>query len=396
MLEFSQYTHVMQMEKCVIVCNVKTGSYMRLPRDYYNVLKDLRLDETKICSSVDLQKLLNNLIKIGCVEEKSKIKEEQEQIKMIYFSITNKCNLKCVHCCTGATSNYSEELSIEDIYCIINKIITLNPKTLCLTGGEPMMRKDFFDILKFSRENFSGRIVLSTNGTLIYPDNIEYIMSHVDNISISLDGCDEESCSIIRGKGIFTKCCKTIELLHSYGFKDISISMLVTKYTFEKREKFEKLCERYEATPIFRTLEPLGRGEKIYQDLKVDMIGDDKDILIGCRACFPGFRELHINYNGEVYPCGGLVGLDKFTVANAMDEDFVAKMQKVWKENELSCISPYRSWNCNLCKSCSIQLFCPLCLGEKYVLLNQGNLEKEFCSIYREKIAKALEDELYG
>ncbi|MBQ6995095.1 MAG: radical SAM protein [Lachnospiraceae bacterium] len=397
MFEFSRYTHIMPFDKYVIVCNVRTGSYMRVPKSYYNLLKDSNLDEMVICNHADLQKVFNNLIQLGCIDKKSTIAEKDtKKVDMIYFSITNKCNLKCIHCCTDAISNYSEELSEEDVLSIIDKIITLNPKTLCITGGEPLMRQNFFNILERIRGKFQGKIVLSTNGTLINPSNVEHIIKNVDSISISLDGYDEESCSVIRGSGVFSKCCKTIELLHEHGFKKISLSMIVTKHTTEKRENFERLCEKYEAEPLFRILEPLGRGEEIYQELKGDMVGKHDEISLGCRVCFPGFKELHINYNGKVYPCGGTVGIDEFVITNAKNEDFVQVIQEFLKESELPCISPYRSWNCKSCKDCSIQLFCPLCIGEKYVLLQQGNLEEEFCSRYRERIAKAMKEELYG
>ena len=51
-----------------------------------------------------------------------------------------------------------------------------------------------------------------TNGTLITPKNVKEIVSQIDSIDISLDGADEESCAVIRGKGVFEKVVSSIKL----------------------------------------------------------------------------------------------------------------------------------------------------------------------------------------
>ena len=61
-----------------------------------------------------------------------------------------------------------------------------------------------------------------TNGTLITPKNVKEIVSQIDSIDISLDGADEESCAVIRGKGVFEKVVSSIKLLQSHGFSKIT------------------------------------------------------------------------------------------------------------------------------------------------------------------------------
>lgn len=51
-----------------------------------------------------------------------------------------------------------------------------------------------------------------TNGTLIIPKNVEEIVSQIDSLDISLDGADEESCAVIRGKGVFEKVVSSIKV----------------------------------------------------------------------------------------------------------------------------------------------------------------------------------------
>lgn len=75
-----------------------------------------------------------------------------------------------------------------------------------------MLRSDFLTVLGYLRSIYNGKITLMTNGTLIIPKNVEEIVSQIDSIDISLDGADEESCAVIRGKGVFEKVVSSIKV----------------------------------------------------------------------------------------------------------------------------------------------------------------------------------------
>lgn len=392
MFEFSQNVHVMKFEKYVIACNVVTGSYIKFPESYYNAMISTELNEKEIKKHNDLYKLFCKLIQEKFIVESGYNIEEYTNLETIYFSVTNKCNLNCLHCCTNADSSYNDILPTKIILKIIDKIIKLNPDSICITGGEPMVRKDILKILKYTRDNFKGTITLSTNATLIRTENVESIITCVNNISISLDGYDDDSCSIIRGRGTFQKSCNAIELLHSYNFRNLSLSMVLTNYNVNNKKKFEELCKKYDAEVIFRKLQPLGRGKIIFDEYG-KFIRDKDELSVGCRTCFPGKKELHISFDGKVYPCGGTFGLEEFVIANILDDDFDKSIHALMYKNDLPSLSFYRSWNCSNCKKCQVQLFCPICLGEKSVLLNNNCLEEVFCQTFRRNMEERLKKE---
>lgn len=119
--------------------------------------------------------------------------------KIASFEITHRCNLKCKHCCVDADQIVSkkEDLSTDEIKQILDMLIKWNPERIMLSGGEPMLRPDFIELLMYLKENYTGEIIISTNATLINENNVEIISKYAHQIDVSVDGIDEESCSII-------------------------------------------------------------------------------------------------------------------------------------------------------------------------------------------------------
>lgn len=101
-----------------------------------------------------------------------------------------------------------------------------------------------------------------TNGTLITPKNVKEIVSQIDSIDISLDGADEESCAVIRGKGVFEKVVSSIKLLQSHGFSKISISMVLSANNVRYTKQFMELNESLNTTPMLRALSYEGRAKE--------------------------------------------------------------------------------------------------------------------------------------
>ena len=69
---------------------------------------------------------------------------------MVAWDVTNRCNLKCMHCLNRSGDeryhDFSNELSSSEAIDVCRQIIELNPYSVCLCGGEPLLRTDFFDI----------------------------------------------------------------------------------------------------------------------------------------------------------------------------------------------------------------------------------------------------------
>ena len=98
--------------------------------------------------------------------------------------LTKRCNLHCAFC---DITNINEEMSLGDAQKVIDNISKLKATLLVITGGEPFLHPQLFDIVKYAK-NKGLKVCITTNGTLI-DDNFEQIVdSKVDVLSVSLDG----------------------------------------------------------------------------------------------------------------------------------------------------------------------------------------------------------------
>ena len=142
----------------------------------------------------------------------------------ISWNITKKCNLHCEHCYIDSTeicpedSSHSELLT-EECFNIINQISELNRKIiLILTGGEPLLRDDIFDLIKYSKEK-GMTVFLGTNGCL-FDDNVVKKLkdSGISGVGISLDSLDPQIHDSFRGvNGAWDGAIKAAGICKTYG-----------------------------------------------------------------------------------------------------------------------------------------------------------------------------------
>src|SRR4030067_1791399 len=114
--------------------------------------------------------------------------------KWIAWEITRRCNLKCVHCRSSSEMVVAQhpDFSIEEAYRVIDDISSYAKPVMVLSGGEPLLRKDVFDIAKYGTDK-GLRMCLATNGSLVTEDICEKIKSSkIRMVSLSLDGSSAE------------------------------------------------------------------------------------------------------------------------------------------------------------------------------------------------------------
>jgi len=131
------------------------------------------------------------------------------------FELTFHCNLRCVHCYVSCeTDKERSELSFQEICRILDEISEEGCLWLLITGGEPLVRKDFLDIYTYAKKK-GFIITLFTNGTLITQEVIECFRKwRPFNIEITLYGATEETYEkVTQMPGSFNKCLKGIKLL---------------------------------------------------------------------------------------------------------------------------------------------------------------------------------------
>jgi MoaA/NifB/PqqE/SkfB family radical SAM enzyme len=138
----------------------------------------------------------------------------------VYFSLTNRCCLRCVMCDIPKSSGrQSDELSADEAKKIILQIKELGVRHLILSGGEPLLREDLMELIRFSRENGIPWVDIITNGTLCNDEVAQSLIgSGLNHVTISLDGISGVN-DAIRGEGSFAKSVEAINKLNYYKEK---------------------------------------------------------------------------------------------------------------------------------------------------------------------------------
>jgi len=131
---------------------------------------------------------------------------------VVVWNSTKTCNLKCVHCYMESDSQkYQGEMTTEEAKRFIDDLAEFKSPVLLFSGGEPLMRPDFFELAEYSISK-GLRVTLSTNGTLITPEVARRIKDMgISYVGISLDGLEDVNDKFRGKKGAFKAAMKGIQ-----------------------------------------------------------------------------------------------------------------------------------------------------------------------------------------
>lgn len=130
----------------------------------------------------------------------------------LHLHLTNRCNLNCPHCYMRSGNAYSDELSTDEVKKLCHEFYKVGGTNVSLTGGEPTTRPDFFEIVEYI-SSLGMQVSIFSNGCFWDEKKVRRLAdSNIDGVQISIDGYDETTNAIIRGKNVFTKALKSIDL----------------------------------------------------------------------------------------------------------------------------------------------------------------------------------------
>jgi len=206
------------------------------------------------------------------------------------LNITNKCNLMCKHCFASPVRN-NKDLTTEKLLDVIRQIIKLKVLRIAVAGGEPLMRKDFFRVLKALSKSKSI-ITLNTNATLITESIAKKLSGFpIKAYLVSIDGSSARIHDKLRGKGSFSKAARGINNLLKYRLPVI-ISTTVTKINYKDLYKIAALAKKLGVKKIkFDEVFCVGNAACLSKDI-VLTVRDRKNILKNAEKLkkdFPGF-----------------------------------------------------------------------------------------------------------
>ena len=198
-------------------------------------------------------------------------RKKKNELRLVAWETTRNCNLACVHCRASATMGPHEgELGTPEALRLLDQIAEVAKPIIILTGGEPLLRSDIYDIARYGTE-LGMRMVMAVNGTLI-TDTVarQLVDAGIQRISVSLDGSSPETHDRFRQvAGAFEGTLRGIELLKKVGM-EFQINTTITKTNLDQISKIQELAVDLGAVAhhIF-LLVPTGRGKYIV-DQEID------------------------------------------------------------------------------------------------------------------------------
>jgi len=303
----------------------------------------------------------------------------------VVWETTLKCNLNCLHCGSNAGKVRGKELSTKEAIKLIQDLGKIGAKEVCFMGGEPLLRKDWYQIAKEVKKQGMEFIIIS-NGFSID----KQIMSKIAEldpyaVATSLDGGTAETHDYIRGKkGSFKKVMEYINLSTEKGLPTTTITT-VSKLNFKELSKIKDIIVGRSIAWQIQIATPHGRFPKIFALSRKDFYEVGKFIAelqkkysrkelpvigahglgyhsdnIPCLGLYPEFRGcqagltiLSIRANGDVTGC--LATQDQFIEGNLREKNII----DIWKD--ANAFSYNRRWkkeilgeNCRECKHAEV------------------------------------------
>ncbi len=340
--------------------------------------------------------------------------------RWIAWEITRRCNLKCVHCRSSSEMVVREhpDFSTDEAFRILDDIASYATPVVVLSGGEPLLRADVFDIARYGTEK-GLRMCLATNGTLVTEDTCSKIReSGIRIVSLSLDGSTAEVHDNFRNqKGAFEGTLRAARLFRDHGIEFI-INSSFTKRNQEEIQNVYRLAKEIGATAWYMfMIVPTGRGEEImseliskedYEDIldwHYQMEKGEDDLLVrptcaphyyrivlqkakeegsmfkrrtlkfstgGSKGCIAGQVICLIDVDGNVLPCSYFPR----SAGNVGERSF----KEIWEHSdlfkELRDFSKYKG----RCGSCEFVNVCGGCRARAYSVHGDYLEEEPFCT----------------
>ena len=293
------------------------------------------------------QSLSENLL----AEYERELKEGKLHPKYVQWVITDQCQFACSHCEIRGRKDKPKELSTEQAKRVIDELSEMGCEFLNLTGGEPMLRKDLFEIARYAKEK-GLKLGLTTNGEATEKQLTALAEVKFDSVVITMDAYGETQDKIRKSKNAYDNAIRTIEFFHDLGVPRICVS---TTLRDDNLKEFPKLTEDVfraganlmqiqpriydNGKPLRNTpemvqdafrfiLEARRRGFPVEAGEQFGYLGPLEPLLRSAPfLCGSGWNSFCINTDGKVQYC------PVFTIPDAKEGDCTKdSLDHIWQE----------------------------------------------------------------
>lgn len=263
----------------------------------------------------EAEDLMSYLLEEGCIEDGrdpsaverfSPPRSTLPSLRYLQLHITEKCNLNCKHCYLGEKGH--RYLDLKTIEKAMEGFSGAGLK-LIITGGEPLLHDDFWDVLDRAR-GLPIRVELLSNGTLITDEIAARLSRYIDGIQISLDGL-KDGHEVLRGNGSFDKALEGLKNAKKY--LRVTCATMVHRGNISEFAKLERLLRRLGIDEWTIDIPSESGNMAQNTDLSVDFeiaseifrkYGYSVGMHVGDRGYSCGSHICSVNVMGEVSKCG--------------------------------------------------------------------------------------------
>ena len=340
--------------------------------------------------------------------------DDRFNLRMVAWEVTRRCNLACVHCRASARDEpYEGELSTSECFALLDEIATFARPVVILTGGEPLLREDIFDIAEYGTGK-GLRMVMAPNGTLVDVQTAEKLKRvGIARISLSLDGATAETHDSFRQvEGAFDAVIKAARAAKEAGL-EFQINSTVTSLNVSEIPAIMNLAVEMGASAfhVFM-LVPTGRAkgledgmigaeecERFLQWLHGEMETQPIAIKATCaphfyriaklaerdgaasgraggldrttRGCLAGVAFCFVSHVGDVYPCGYL----ELDCGNVRD----GSIKDIWTNAApFMTLRDFRNYR-GKCGACEFVGVCGGCRARAYTVTGDYLQDEPLC-----------------
>lgn len=243
---------------------------------------------------------------LGMLADYTRKLYREPELRKLFFELTMQCNERCFHCGSSCTSERGDELSCDEWISIIDQVkadFDISRMQLCITGGEPLLNRDFFKIMGYAHDQ-GFKWGMTSNATLITPEVAERLAdAGMGTISVSIDGLRDTHDELRGLIGGYDRAMAGVQNLIDVGaFHAIQVTTVVNHGNIGQLDELFEIMDGIDIDSWrVINLEPIGRAL-----LRPDLMLTPEDY----RALFEFIREKRaLGYPLE-YGCSHYLGLD--------------------------------------------------------------------------------------
>ena len=307
---------------------------------------------------------------------------ESPHLRWLFFEVTDRCNLECRHCGSSCSAR-GQDLTVSDIDRTLRSIKKDKPM-ICITGGEPMLHPEIFDIAE-TVKSMGFQWGMTTNATLIDDEAaLKLKAAGMSTVSVSLDGMESSHDDLRQRKGAWQLALRGIRALQNAGFQP-QVTTVLHKGNFGELEPlYEQLCKMgikswrpINAEPIGRACESgdmlLSREQfaDLLEYIRAKRFDPEckMEVTFGCShylgveyermvrdhyfLCGAGILTASVRSNGDICACLDVENRPELVQGNIRTDDFM----EVWN-SDFKAFRRDRTEDCSACLECKERFIC--------------------------------------